>query len=90
MQEIKKNIKIEYGRDRYQNISDENKQRLKKTKEIILNKKKHIFFFFTWYKNAFRKNKRPITIDEVDIKRIVLYKKFYLVKKVHLNILLDI
>ena len=40
MQEIKKNIKIEYGRNRYQNISDENKQRLKKAKEIILNKKK--------------------------------------------------
>ena len=45
MQEIKKNIKIEYGRDRYQNISDENKQRLKKNKEIILNKKKTYFFF---------------------------------------------
>ena len=90
MQEIKKNIKIEYGRNRYQNISDENKQRLKKTKEIILNKKKHNFLFFTWYKNAFRKNKRPISIDEVDIKRIVLSKKIYLVNKVHLNILLDI
>ena len=45
MQEIKKNIKIEYGRNRYQNISDENKQRLKKTKEIILNKKNNIIFF---------------------------------------------
>ena len=47
-------------------------------------------FFFTWYKmeqkalifgkdcidkNAFHKNKRPINIDELDIRRIVLSSK---------------
>ena len=53
-------------------------------------KTKTCLFFFLWYKmeqkalifgencidkNAFHKNKRPISIGKVDIKRIVLSKK---------------
>ena len=43
-------------------------------------------------KNAFLKNKRPINIDEVDIGRIALSKKYYIqiLTKVYLNTLLDI
>ena len=41
-------------------------------------------------KNAFHKNKNPISFDKVEIRRIVLFKKTYMVKMVHLNILLDI
>ena len=41
-------------------------------------------------KNAFHKNKRPVSIDKVDSKRIVLSKNFRMVAKVYLNTLLDI
>ena len=40
-------------------------------------------------KNAFHKNKKPININEGDIKRIVLSDKNHLVK-IYLNTLLDI
>ena len=41
-------------------------------------------------KNVFHKNKKLIGIDKVDIRKIVLPKKIYIVKMVHLNILLDL
>ena len=40
-------------------------------------------------KNAVHKNKRPINIDKVEIRRIELSKKDSYGKKVHLTILLD-
>ena len=44
----KKKKKREYGRNRYQNMSEENKQRPKKHQKVIVNKKNRIknsYFF---------------------------------------------
>ena len=41
-------------------------------------------------KNAFHKNKKPININEGDIKRIVLSEKNHMIIKIHLNSLFDI
>ena len=53
----KKNIKREYGRNRYRNVSEEKKQRLKEHQKIIMKQNQH-------------KIKRPVIIDKVDIKDI--------------------
>ena len=86
MKVTKKDIKREYGRNIYQNMSKENmSKRISK-----INIKNFYLFFFTWCKNgqkalifdkqcinknAFLKNKKPITIDKVENKIIVLSKK---------------
>ena len=62
-----KNIKKEYGRNRYQNMSEENKQGLKEyqkcySEKILVFDKKCIV------NNLFQKCKRPVNINEVDIK----------------------
>ena len=41
-------------------------------------------------KNVFHKNRRPINIDNAEIRRIVLSNKIHMLKKVQLNILLGI
>ena len=78
-----------------------NKQRLKKYQKKIVKKiffslhgikmeqKASIFGKHCINKNAFHKNKKPISISKVDNRRIVLSEKIYIVKKVHLNISLD-
>ena len=96
-----KNIKLEYIRNRYQNMSREDKRRLKNYHEA--KKKKHktfLFFFFAYHrneykilffgqnninKNLFHKCKHLINIDKADIRNIVV--KISLVKKVYLNTL---
>ena len=52
-----KNIKRTYGRNRYQNMSEENKQRLQEyqknhCKKKKINVKSFYIFFFTWCKNG--------------------------------------
>ena len=81
----KKNTKREHGRNRYKNMSEENKQRLKeyqkkycRSKKWARYKKKEKALIFgedCINNNAFHKNKRTISIDKVDIKRRVLSKK---------------
>ena len=54
-----KNIKIEYGKNRYNNMSEEDKQRLKEYQGNY----------------RFQKDKKPISINKVDTKNIVLSNK---------------
>ena len=73
LSEEEKNIKREYGKSRYHNMSEENKQRLKEyqknyLKAIKSNKK--ISFFGEHYIN-----KKPVNIDKVEIKKVMLSRK---------------
>ena len=59
LSEEEEHIKGEYGRIRYQNMSEENKQRLKEYQKKLLWSKKIKINFFDFFSCIYRKWKRP-------------------------------